>query len=574
METPLFSDLGLAPELLEAVQDMGFEKPSPVQTMTIPPALAGDDLVGISETGSGKTAAFGLPLLQKIDTSLRATQALVLCPTRELAVQVCEEIHRLGKKLPGLSTVPIYGGTAYDRQIRHLKAGAHVVVGTPGRLIDHLNRGILQLGQVKTIVLDEADRMLDMGFREDMETILSALPDKRQALFFSATMNRQVEQIISRFAEDPKMLQIKQQAKTVSTVDQSYYEVRGRSKIEVVSRLLDMDNARLAIVFCNTKRLVDECTEALLGRGYAADRLHGDITQKLRERVIARCRDGGVEVLVATDVAARGLDIDNVDVVFNFDLPYDPEDYVHRIGRTGRAGRSGKAITFIFGRDIHRLRSIERYTRQTIRREKIPTQEQIEGLRADRLFEALRDKLETGDFQSYDQYIDRLLEQGHTPSDISSALLTLWRAETSREGESIVEDRERDRPPREDRRESGGRRERGRDRDFDRRGKRDRGGRDRDFDRGGRGESQPEKAGYTRLFLNLGKKFGVNPGGLMGMLYGESNIPPGSIGRIQIFPKHSLVEVKNEHADALLEALATAKFRGKPFRADRDRKQS
>ncbi len=573
METPAFSELGLRPELLEAVQDMGFEKPSPVQAMTIPHALEGIDLVGISQTGSGKTAAFGLPLLQKIDTSLRATQALVLCPTRELAVQVCEEIHRLGKRLPGLTTVPIYGGTAYDRQIRHLKAGAHVVVGTPGRLIDHLNRGILQLGSVTSIVLDEADRMLDMGFRDDMETILSALPEVRQALFFSATMNRHVEQIISRFADNPKMLQVEQQAKTVSTVDQSYYEVRGRSKIEVVSRLLDMDNARLAIVFCNTKRLVDECTEALLGRGYAADRLHGDITQKLRERVIARCRDGGIEVLVATDVAARGLDIENVDVVFNFDLPYDPEDYVHRIGRTGRAGRSGKAITFVFGRDIHRLRSIERYTRQTIRREKIPSQEQIEGLRADRLFEALRDRLESGKFQTYDQYIDRLLEQGHTPSDISSALLTLWREETSREGQSIVEDREKDHPQHNENRRDRGGREGGRsNRD------RERGGRDkkrgaREWDTNSRGEDKSEKAGYTRLFLNLGNKFGVNAGALMGMLYGESDLPPGSIGRIQIFPKHSLVEVRSEHADALLEALSTAKFRGKPFRSDRDRQK-
>lgn len=573
METPGFSELGLQANLLEAVRDMGFEKPSPVQAMTIPPGLAGSDLVGISQTGSGKTAAFGLPLLQKIDLSKRATQALVLCPTRELAVQVCEEIHLLGNKLPGLSTVPIYGGTAYDRQIRHLKAGAHVVVGTPGRLIDHLKRGILQLGEVRTIVLDEADRMLDMGFREDMETILSALPAERQALFFSATMNRQVERIISRFAHEPKMLEVKQQVRTVSTVDQSYYEVRGRSKIEVVSRLLDLDDARLAIVFCNTKRQVDECTEALLGRGYGADRLHGDITQKLRERVIARCREGSVEVLVATDVAARGLDIDNVDLVFNFDLPYDPEDYVHRIGRTGRAGRSGKAITFVFGRDIHRLRSIERYTRQTIRREKIPSQEQIEGLRADRLFEALRDRLESGNFQAYDQYIDRLLEQGHTPSDISSALLSLWREETTREGQTIMEDREPERPRKEDGRSEAKGRERNRERSHqgnDRRRKGiDRAGAPRHREGGG---EQPEKAGYTRLFLNLGKKFGVNVGGLMGMLYGESDIPPGSIGRIQIFPKHSLVEVRSEHADALLAALAAAKFRGKPFRADRDRR--
>ena len=359
METPPFSELGLRPELLAAITEMGFEKPSPVQALTIPPALAGKDLVGISQTGSGKTAAFGLPLLNEIEIDNHVTQALVLCPTRELAVQVCEEIHRLSSHLKGLQAVPIYGGTAYDRQIRHLRGGCHIVVGTPGRLIDHLNRGNLDLRNCRKIVLDEADRMLDMGFRDDMETILDAMPKERQSLFFSATMNRQVEHIIKAHSDDPQLLQIKGQARTVSTVDQSYYEVRGRSKVEVVSRILDMGEARLAIVFCNTKRVVDECTESLLARGYAADRLHGDITQHLRERVIDRCRKGKVEVLVATDVAARGLDIDEVDVVFNFDLPYDPEDYVHRIGRTGRAGRSGIAISFVFGREVHRLRSIE-----------------------------------------------------------------------------------------------------------------------------------------------------------------------------------------------------------------------
>ncbi|MCL4107232.1 UNVERIFIED_CONTAM: hypothetical protein GTU68_017116 [Idotea baltica] len=541
---------------------MGFEKPSPVQALTIPPALAGKDLVGISQTGSGKTAAFGLPLLNEIDIDNHVTQALVLCPTRELAVQVCEEIHRLSSHLKGLQAVPVYGGTAYERQIRHLRGGCHIVVGTPGRLIDHLNRGNLDLRNCRKIVLDEADRMLDMGFREEMETILEAMPKERQSLFFSATMNRQVEQIIKAHSDDPQLLQIKGQARTVSTVDQSYYEVRGRSKVEVVSRILDMGEARLAIVFCNTKRVVDECTESLLARGYAADRLHGDITQHLRERVIDRCRKGKVEVLVATDVAARGLDIDEVDVVFNFDLPYDPEDYVHRIGRTGRAGRSGTAISFVFGREVHRLRGIERYTRQTIRRERIPTQEQVEGLHSDRLFTTLQELLESGKFQTYDNDIDRLLDQGHTPTDVASALFTLWRGESVREGQSIIEDREPDRKerPRQDR---GDRRDRNDNR------------RDRD-DRPPREPRPPRdysgKGGYTRLFLSLGKVFGVTPKALLGMIYGESKIPQGSIGRVQLFPKHTLVEVKSEHADSLLAALSSAKFRGKTFRSEIDQK--
>ncbi len=563
MDTPPFSELGLRPELLEAVTDMGFERPSPIQALTIPPALAGKDLVGISQTGSGKTAAFALPFLNHIDVDLHETQVLVLCPTRELANQVCEEIHRLASKMRGFRAIPVYGGTAYDRQIRHLRDGSHVVVGTPGRLIDHIQRGNLKLDKIRMVVLDEADRMLDMGFREEMEMILAELPEVRQSLFFSATMNKGVEHIIRSYGNEPEMVEFKQQARTVSTIDQSYYEVRGRSKVEVVSRLLDMDSARLAIVFCNTKRAVDECTEALLGRGYAADRLHGDITQHLRERVMARCREGGVEVLVATDVAARGLDIDEVDVVFNYDLPYDSEDYVHRIGRTGRAGRSGRAVSFVFGREVHRLRNIERYTRQTIRREKIPSQEEVEGLIADRSFEALRERLESGEFQPADHYIDRLLEQGHTPSDISSALFSLWREENAREGQSIIEDRERDRPPREKRE----RRDREDREPRQKREPREGGGRER---RGG--EERFGREGYTTLFLNLGKALGVNPKALLGMIYGESKLPQGSIGRVQLFPKHSLVDVKTEHAEELMKALDSAKFRGKPFRIDYDRK--
>jgi ATP-dependent RNA helicase DeaD len=561
METPPFAELGLRTELLDAVHGMGFEKPSPIQAMTIPPALAGEDLVGISQTGSGKTAAFALPVLNGIDVTVKRTQALVICPTRELAMQVCDEIHRLSAKLPGLQAVPVYGGTAYDRQIRHLKGGAHIVVGTPGRLIDHLKRGNLNLGSARTVILDEADRMLDMGFRDDMETILAAMPKERQSLFFSATMNRQVEGIIRRHARNPQLIELEEAARTVSTVDQSYYEVRGRSKVEVVSRLLDVDEARLAIIFCNTKRVVDECTEALLGRGYSVDRLHGDISQHQRERVMKRCRDGGLEVLVATDVAARGIDINQVDTVFNFDLPHDPEDYVHRIGRTGRAGRSGKAVSFVYGREIHRLRSIERYTRQTIRREKVPNQEQVEGLRSDRLFESVRDRLETGKFQTYDQYVDRLLDQGHTPTDISSALFTLWREETAREGEAIMEDREP---------EGGGGQDRGKGK-----GK---GKRDREREPGSKRPAKPEmqtqpvEEGHVRLFLSLGKAIGVNPKGLLGMLYGPGGVPEGTIGRLQIFPKHCLVEVKEEYAEELLAALGKAKFRGKPFRADHDRK--
>ena len=577
METPPFVELGLRPELLAAIADLGYERPSPIQALAIPPALEGKNLVGLSQTGSGKTAAFTLPLLQRIDLNKRHPQAIVLCPTRELAVQVCEEIHRLGTKLPGLHAVPVYGGAPMDRQIRHLKDGAHVVVGTPGRLLDHLERGTLKLGQVQIAVLDEADRMLDMGFKDEMDRLLAALPAERQTLFFSATMNREVGRIISLHAPDAQQIEVKQQSRTVSTIEQSYYEVRGRSKVEVVSRLLDMEDSRLTIIFCNTKRTVDECTESLLARGYAVDRLHGDITQNMRERVLARFREGTIEVLVATDVAARGLDIDEVDVVFNYDLPQDPEDYVHRVGRTGRAGRSGRAVSFVYGREIHRLQTIERYTRQVIRRGRVPSQEEVEGKRTDRLFETLRERLEAGTFESHADHIDRLLEQGHTPTDIAGALFSLWKETGNREGEAIAEDREPDRPARSERpirdyHDQGPPRDRDygppRDRDYGPRGGQQRdGGNFRD-----RRDEGPE-GGYVRLFVSLGKAAGVEPREIVGMLYGEAQLPSGSIGRINLFPRHSLVDVREEVADEVIRACRTATLKGRTFKVDYDRRK-
>ena len=492
MDTPAFSELGLEPHLLKAVDMLGYESPSPIQALTIPLVLQGKDVVGLSETGSGKTAAFGLPALQMLDLELPVTQTLILCPTRELSVQVCEEIHKLGAKVRGLTAIPVYGGAPIDRQIRYLRQGSHIVVGTPGRLMDHMERGTLDLGQTKLIILDEADRMLDMGFRDDMEHILGQAPQERQTLFFSATMNKGVERLIEHFGNEPEQVRIKRKTLTVASVEQKYFEVRNRSKIEVVSRLLDIDPPRLAIVFCNTKRMVDDCCDALINRGYSADRIHGDITQVGRERVLKKFRNGKVEILVATDVAARGLDIDEVDAVFNYDLPQDPEDYVHRIGRTGRAGREGKAYSFVFGKDIYRLGSIERYIKQAIQRSKIPTQEDIEGRQSDVILELVKERLESGNLKSYRESLDRLLEQGHTHSDISDALFSLIKESKGREGESILEDKEELRPERK-RGGGGGSGPRG-NRSYSRggRGDRDRG---RSRDRGQRGPRRPNERG-------------------------------------------------------------------------------
>ncbi|MES2440597.1 MAG: DEAD/DEAH box helicase [Verrucomicrobiota bacterium] len=564
MDTPPFSELGLPDTLLAAIETLGYERPSPIQAMSIPPALLGKDILGLSATGSGKTAAFTLPALSKLDVKELYPQVLILCPTRELAVQVCEEVHRLGAKMTGLHATPVYGGAPIDRQLRALRSGAQLVVGTPGRLLDHLRRGSFDASRIKMAILDEADRMLDMGFKDEMDELLAALPADRQTLFFSATMNPGVSRLIQKFGNKPEIIQIEQKARTVSTVEQSYFEVRQRSKVEVLSRILDMNPPRLGIIFCNTKRSVDECTEDLVNRGYAADRLHGDITQQMRERVLKRFRDGAVEILVATDVAARGLDIEEIDIVFNYDIPTDPEDYVHRIGRTGRAGRSGRAVSFVYGREIYRLQSIERYTRHVIKREKIPSVEQVEGRRADLVFDDLKERLESGKFDAYQDNIDRLLEQGHTPTDIAGALVTMIREASGREGSVIDEDRE---PERRERRDAPRRDDRPM-RDDDRPQRDDRGPRpDNRFERG----PIPQEPGMTRLFLSLGKTHGVMAKEIVGMLYREVGLPDGCLGRITLFPKHSLVDVPEQFVAQVMDKTRNARLRGRPFRMDVDR---
>ena len=554
----MFADLGLPDVLLSAVLDMGFESPSPIQAKTIPLALEGKDLIGLSQTGSGKTAAFALPTLAGIDAHLAEPQALIVCPTRELAVQVCEEVFRLGCKIKGLRALPVYGGAPIDRQLKGLRKGAHIVVGTPGRLLDHLKRRSFDPRNIKTVILDEADRMLDMGFQEEMEELLAALPQDRQTMFFSATMNRRVSRLIDNFGKKPETIEIERKSLTVDAIDQSCYEVRQRSKVEVLSRLLDIDPPRLALVFCNTKRLVDEVTEGLLARGYAADRLHGDMTQQMRERVLARFRESTIEVLIATDVAARGFDVDDIDLVVNYEIPHDPEDYVHRIGRTGRAGRSGRAVSFVFGRDIYRLQTIEKYTRQSIRRERVPSQEQVEGKRADKLFQTIQERLESGKLGDYQSYLDRLLEQGHTATDIANAAFTLLRESTTREGEFIAEDKQKEAFANEKQRSSW--------RD-ERRDRKERPERER--------KSRPERnnsKGMACLFMNIGKAQHIKPGDIAGMIYRECKVPDGSLGKITIFPKHTLVDVSEEVSGDVINGLKDAKIRGRSFKVDLDRR--
>jgi ATP-dependent RNA helicase DeaD len=423
MTPKLFSELGLSEVLLKAVDKLGFEKPAPIQTAAIPLLMAGRDVVGQSQTGSGKTAAFAIPAIEKTDPQLRAVQVLILCPTRELAVQVSEEVHKLAFFKRGIHALPIYGGQSYERQFHGLQQGAQIVIGTPGRIMDHMRRGTLRLNSVKLVVLDEVDVMLNLGFRDDIELILQATPKERQTVFFSATIPRPIQQLIEKYSRDPQQVRIEQKALTVPTVEQVYYEVDRRYKIELLTRLIDIHDFKLGIIFCNTKRMVDDLVDHLEAQGYMADRLHGDMTQNLRDRVMNKFRKSGLEFLVATDIAARGIDVDDVEVVFNYDLPYDAEDYVHRIGRTGRRGRSGRAISFVSGRELFQIRNIERYANTRILRARVPTEAEVEEARENVFTDKLRAMLKSGEFKRQDQLIERLLEEGFTSTDIASACL-------------------------------------------------------------------------------------------------------------------------------------------------------
>jgi ATP-dependent RNA helicase DeaD len=488
MTSKLFSELGLSPELLRAVEKLGFEQASPIQAESIPVLLTGKDIVGQSQTGSGKTAAFGIPAVEKVDPNRREVQVLILCPTRELAVQVSEEIHKLAFFKRGIQTLPIYGGQSYERQFYGLKQGAQIVIGTPGRVMDHMRRGTLRLDGVKMAILDEADVMLNMGFRDDIELILQSVPPTRQTVFFSATMPKPIRELIEKYSREPQTVKIEQKAMTVPTVEQVYYEVDRRHKMELLTRLIDLHDLKLGIIFCNTKRMVDDLVDYLGAAGYQADRLHGDMTQNMRDRVMNKFRQSGLEFLVATDVAARGIDVDDVEAVFNYDLPYDPEDYVHRIGRTGRAGKSGRAISLVPYRELFQIRNIERFTNVRIQRGKVPTVDEVAEARENVFLDKLRALLTSGEYSHHTNLLSRLAEEGFDSADVASALIHLLQAGEAAKPAPPTEDYGH--PPREQQPgRSDDRRERAPYRD-DRRGRGD----ERN-DRGFRDERRPGRAG-------------------------------------------------------------------------------
>lgn len=557
MSQKLFSELGLSPELLKAVEKMGFEQASPIQSEAIPHLLEGKDMIGQSQTGSGKTAAFGIPAVELVDPNLHAPQVLILCPTRELASQVAEEIAKLSSFKKGVRELPIYGGASYDRQFRGLKAGPQIVIGTPGRVLDHVGNGALNLKDIKMVVLDEADRMLDMGFRDDLDKILEAAPsDQRQTVLFSATLPSGIQKIIERFTTDAVRVKIEATATTIPNIEQSYVEVDYRSKTEVLCRLMDLHDVKYGIIFGFTKIQVDELTDALVARGYAADKLHGDMTQMMRERVMKRFRDRQIELLVATDVAARGLDVDDLEIVFNYELPHDPEDYVHRIGRTGRAGKSGKAITLVSGREYGRLMQVMRFTKLQIPRIKVPRQDELEQKHASKLVETVRGTIESKEFKAQDALVDDLL-QNSTPTEVISALLHLLAEEKVRPVERIKEDDVRF-AERGQRQDSGP----GPQREYQQREYQPREPRAPRREHTGDVTPVNDESG-TWIRLNMGRNAGILPGDVVGCIAGESGLPRDVIGSIQILPTITLVQVAAEHSDQIIQAVDGARLRNR-----------
>jgi len=540
MQKKKFTELGLSPEVLKAIAKVGYEEASPIQSEAIPRLLAGADLVGQSQTGSGKTAAFAIPAIERVDATLRAPQVLILCPTRELAIQVAEEVAKLAAFKKGVRELPVYGGQSYDRQWRGLQQGAQLIVGTPGRVMDHLERGTLNLDHLKMVVLDEADRMLDMGFIDEIRTILEQAPAQRQTVLFSATLPRPVLELVHSFCREPESIKIEAQSLTVPAIEQTYYEVDRRSKVEVLCRLIDLQEVRFGIIFCATRSMVDELSDQLNARGYSADKLHGDMSQAMRERVMQRFRKRAVDFLVATDVAARGVDVDDIEVVFNYDLPQDGEDYVHRIGRTGRAGKSGRAITLVSGREIWKLQQIVRFTRAQIRRERVPSIEELEEKRANLFYEQLRNTLAAGSYKRYDHLIDRLLNQGYSPTDIASAVIHLAGGDRKRETPSASAPepeppttapdpvKAKEKPAKKRRKE-------------------------------------PR---MLRLVMNSGKEHRVGPGDIVGVIAGAARIDRTAIGAIRLLGRQSIVEVEQSCAPRILERLNGIQFKGRKLRVD------
>lgn len=536
-----FSHLKLDPRLVETVHQLGYEHPTPVQTAVIPLMLAGEDVLAQSKTGTGKTAAFSLPMVHALDPEIKHVQGLVVAPTRELAMQVAAAIYQYGQA-KGVRVVAIFGGQSYKRQIQRINQGVDIIVGTPGRLLDLIRQNKLDLSHVRTVILDEADEMLSMGFIEDIEAILSETPDQRQTALFSATVPTRIQQTANRYMKNPQMVRTEQKQLTVSAIEQRYYLVNPEDKLAALTRLFEVEPITSALIFARTRIDTGDLANELIRRGFPAEALNGDLSQDIRTQVLNRFRQGQTKVLVATDVAARGLDIEDISHVFNFDLPNDLESYVHRIGRTGRAGKTGTAISLVAPSEEFRIRKLETFTRQTISRLEIPTPEQILNKREEELLNNVQVWLRRGRCKREQEIVAELIEQGHDPLEIAAVALKLARAEEKqRPIEDVAEVRVR-------KSRNSRRSERG-----------------QSGSRASRNADKSHEAGMVRLTLSKGKNHGIRPNDVVGTIAAYANIPGRSIGKISIQKEFTLVDVPVQYVSQVMAQKGNYQIHKQPI---------
>ncbi len=550
--TTEFNQLNLLPELVQAVTERGYAAPMPIQSAVIPVMLAGSDVIGQAQTGTGKTAAFALPILQNLEPARGTPQALIVVPTRELALQVSEAFKAYGQ-FSKARVLAIYGGQSYDRQISQLRRGVEIVVGTPGRLLDLIRKELLDIRQVRTVVLDEADEMLSMGFIEDVEALLAETPAERQTALFSATLPPEIRALAERYMRDPQSITIQSEKLTVDAIEQRYYLVNTGDKTAALTRLFEVEDISSALIFVRTRSGTSELANELTVRGFPAEALNGDLNQEARERTLSRFRQKGIQVLVATDVAARGLDIEDISHVFNFDLPDDPEIYVHRIGRTGRAGKTGIAITLVTPAERRRLSQIEGFTRQKLAKTPVPSEEEIKAHREGRLINQMTIWLRRGRYLREREMVNDLIEQGHDPAEIAAAALKIARADEKQRpiapvsevhefyGRSRPITASRARGERSDRPERASRAE-----------------------RGPRATMYANEPGMVRLSLNIGRQHGIRVNDVVGAIAGDAKIPGSAIGKIQIQDRFTLVDVPQEFAGQVLAKNGQVHIRRQP----------
>jgi len=515
METIKFKELEISEKIKRAIDDLGYIHATDVQAKTIPNVLKGKDVIGQSQTGSGKTAAFAIPILEKINSENKSLQSIILCPTRELALQVAGEIRKFAKYMEGIKTSAIYGGTSIENQIRELKRGVQIVVGTPGRVMDHIRRKTIKLDNIEIVVLDEADEMLSMGFEEDIESILKGISSNRQTLLFSATMPSKILNIANKYQKNPVHIKIESTEHTIPKIEQVYYELKEKMKLETLIRVIEIHNPKSCVVFCNTKRKVDNVIEALKQSGYSAEALHGDVAQAKRDRIMKSFKQGDFRILVATDVAARGIDVNDLEIVINFDIPQEKEHYVHRIGRTGRGGKTGKAFTMVVGKERFRLKEIERFAKTKIKAEKLPTVGQVNEIKRDKIKKQILDVIQAGEYVG-EEIIDELINEKVDAKEIAKALLTM-KVGTTAEIRTTSHNQDR----------------------------------------------IQDKNGMVEVFINLGKMDNIKAKDIIGSIAGNTGISGGDIGKISLLEKYSFAEIPKEYIEDVIVGMKNKQIKGK-----------